>query len=106
MFISPRMLRTAATISMTSAISASAPASGQRSSLTGKGEIASGRPPPGSRSAISSVTNGMIGCISASTRRSTKTAVPRAASPEASAAPRRGLTISRYQSQNSCHVNW
>src|SRR5437764_7197762 len=56
---------------------------------------------PGRNDQISSVTNGMIGWSSSSTRSSTYRSVAESAERSATSSYRRGLTSSRYQSHTS-----
>ena len=110
MSISPRICRMASTTCMTQRISASAAASAGNSAAVGHGAsmmLSPLTPASGAtRNQISSVIKGISGCNSRSsvsnTANSVRCAPWRAASSWVCST---GLTISRYQSQNSCQVN-
>ncbi len=112
MFISPRIWRTARITDLTHAISRSAASSRAKSPETGYGAsitVGPDRPAAGAaRCQISSVMNGINGCnarcnasrISINVRR-----VPIFATADELSDCNTGLVSSRYQSQNSYHVN-
>ena len=113
-FISERMLRMAIVTSLRNSTRSSATGSVHARFAFGHGARASepaaapAVPAGANAAAISSVTCGMNGCsrwrIPSSTRHATTRAVRWSTGSAPSA--QRGLIISRYQSQYSCHVNW
>ena len=92
---------------MSRSMADSAAGSVQAGLVSGKGSTMIEVRVPGSRLQISSVTKGVIGCMSLSTCSSTVSSTARAWSRAVGSSLNRSALIhSRYQSQNSCQTNW
>ena len=104
---SVRMVRSPEITPMSNSMAASAAGSVQAGLVSGKGSTMIEVRTPGSRLQISSVTKGVIGCMSLSTCSSTVSSTARAWSRAVGSSLNRSALIhSRYQSQNSCQTNW